>query len=108
MEDFKDGSAAHGLSNPVPFKGYVFICTLADVNSGLNIFLLHDFYLGGNFVDSLFVLSAAVATGAPGPPLPADVGSGETKGGACKRLAAAAGIWTGWVCHFLLVNLRDH
>lgn len=54
-----------------------------DVNSGLNIFLHHDFYLGGNFVDSLFVLSAAVATGAPGPPLPADVGSGETKGGAC-------------------------
>lgn len=79
-----------------------------DVNSGLNIFLHHDFYLGGNFVDSLFVLSAAVATGAPGPPLPADVGSGETKGGACKRLAAAAGIRTGWICHFLLVDLRDH
>lgn len=29
MDDFKDGSAAHSLSNTVPFKGYVFICTLA-------------------------------------------------------------------------------
>lgn len=108
MKDFQNGCAARISAIQSHLKVTIVSEPSLDVNSRLNIFLLRDFYLGRKFVDSLFVLSATVATGAPNPPLPADVGSRETKGGACKNLAAAAGIRTGWICYFLLVDLRDH
>lgn len=108
MEDFPRGCAAHVSAIQSHLKVTILSAPSLNVNSRLNIFLLQDLYLGRKFVDSLFVLSAAVATGAPDPPLPADVGGGETKGGACKSLAAATGIRTGWICHFLLVDLWDH
>lgn len=107
-EDFQNGCAVHISAIQSHLKVTILSEPSLDVNRRLNIFLLHDVYLGRKFVDSLFVLSAAVATGAPDPPLPADVGSGYTKGSACKSLAAATGIRTGWICHFLLVDLWDH
>lgn len=56
-----------------------------------------------------FLLSAAGSiqdTRTPGPPLPSDNGSWDSVGGACQSLAAAARVWTGWVCYFLLTDLR--
>lgn len=51
-------------------------------------------------------LGAVEDTGAPGPPLPADVGNRDTVGGARQRLAAAAGVRAGWICHLFFMNLR--
>lgn len=53
-------------------------------------------------------LGAVEDTGAPGPPLPADVGNGDTVGGARQRLAAAAGVRAGWICHLFFMNLRGN
>lgn len=49
--------------------------------------------------------SAVEDTRAPGPPLPADVGSREAVRGARQRLAAATGVRTGRIRHFFLMDL---
>lgn len=53
-------------------------------------------------------MSAVLDTGAPGSPLPADDGSREAVGAARQRLAAAAGVRTGWSGNFFLMNLWGH
>lgn len=50
-------------------------------------------------------LSVVEDTGAPGPPLPADGGSGQAVGGAYQSLPAAAAVRAGRVGHFFLVDL---